>query len=106
MTQNRAPAPWRVQVLLQPRASRNRIVSRHGDAIKIQVHSPPVEGAANAALVELLATTLAVPRSAIRIVRGASSRTKLVEIRSNDVAGCQRRLEEALHRVDKPAASD
>lgn len=105
MTQDRASAPWRLQVLLQPRASRNRIVSRQGDAIKIQVHAPPVEGAANAALIELLATTLAVPRRAIRIVRGTSSRTKLVEIHSHDLADCQQRLEAVL-RVDKSEGSD
>jgi uncharacterized protein (TIGR00251 family) len=102
------PPTLRLRVHLQPRAARTRIVGWHGDAVKIQVHAPPVEGAANAALVELLATTLAVPRRAVRILRGASGRDKLVEIESADLAACRARLEGALEsqasppRVDKP----
>ncbi len=85
-----------MQVQLQPRASRNRIAGRQGEAIKVQVHAPPVDGAANAALIETLAEVLGVPRRAIAIVRGVSSRTKLVEIQTADIAACERRLEEAL----------
>jgi len=100
-------SPWRLQIHLQPRASQNRILCRHGDAIKVQVHAPPVEGAANAALIDLLAAALGVPRRSIRILRGATSRTKLVEIHTSDLTACQRRLEEALRaRVDKAEAGD
>ncbi len=96
------PAPWRLQIHLQPRAARNRIVGRHGDAIKVQVHAPPVEGAANTALVAVLAETLDIPRRAIRIVRGSTGRDKLVEITSRDPEVCRRRLDAALQsRVDK-----
>jgi uncharacterized protein (TIGR00251 family) len=96
------PSTLRLQVHLQPRASRNRIVSRQNDAIKVQVHAPPVDGAANAALIELLAETLGVPRRAIRIVRGETGRTKLLEIQSSDVAACRQRLADAIQlRVDK-----
>jgi len=91
-----APATLRLQIRLQPRAARNRIVGRHGEAIKVQVQAPPVAGAANAALVDFLANTLAVPRRAIRILRGTTSREKLVEIQTSDLAACQRRLDEAL----------
>jgi uncharacterized protein (TIGR00251 family) len=100
-------SPWRLQIRLQSRASQNRILSRHGDAIKVQVHAPPIEGAANAALIDVLAAALGVPRRSIHILRGASSRTKLVEIHASDVTACQRRLEEALRaRVDKATARD
>jgi uncharacterized protein (TIGR00251 family) len=100
-------SPWRLQVRLLPRASQNRILTRHGDAIKVQVHAPPVEGAANDALIDVLAAALDVPRRSIHILRGVTSRTKLVEIHTSDLTGCQRRLEEALHgRVDKPRARD
>ena len=61
----------------------------HGGALKIRLHAPPVDGAANEALVAFLADRLAVPRRAIRIVTGATSRTKLVEVEgvtSSDVA--------------------
>jgi YggT family protein len=96
------PAALRLHIHLQPRAARSRIVGRHGDAIKIQVHAPPVDGAANAALIDLLADTLDVPRRAVRIVQGATGRDKLVEIQSSDPAACRQRLEAALQpRVDK-----
>lgn len=98
-------ASLRLQIHLHPRAARNRIAGRHGDAIKVQVHAPPVGGAANAALVELLADTLGVPRRAIRILQGTTGRDKLVEIQSADLAACRRRLDEALECcVDKGGA--
>jgi uncharacterized protein (TIGR00251 family) len=94
--------PWRLQVHLQPRASQDRILSRQGDAIKIQVHAPPLKGAANAALIDVLAAALGVPRRCIHILRGATSRTKLVEVHTSDLPACERRLEEALRtHVDK-----
>ena len=97
----------RLRVHLQPRAAHSRIVGRHGDAIKIQVHAPPVEGAANAALVRLLAATLGVPARAVRIVHGETSRDKLLEIESPDVATALQRLEAALGPyVDKSRVRD
>jgi uncharacterized protein (TIGR00251 family) len=102
MAADRAPAPWRLQIHLQPRAARSRIVGRHGDAVKVQVHAPPIEGAANAALVALLADTFDVPRRAIRILHGSTGRNKLVEITGADPEACGQRLDAALHsRVDK-----
>ena len=92
----------RLRVHLQPRASRDRIVGWHGTALKIQVHAPPVENAANAALVDMLARTLAVPRRAVQIVHGGASRDKVIEIGGVDPVACQRRLDAALQaRVDK-----
>jgi uncharacterized protein (TIGR00251 family) len=90
-------AVLRLQIHLQPRAARNRIVGVHGDALKVQVHAPPVDGAANAALVELLADTLDVPRRAIRILQGATSRKKVIEIATADPAACRRRLDALRH---------
>ncbi len=92
----------RLRVRLQPRASRDRIVGWHGTAVKIQVHAPPIDGAANAALVDLLARTLAVPHRAVHIVQGSTSRDKVVEIGTGDPAACQRRLDAVLQAlVDK-----
>ena len=71
----------RLTVRLQPRASANEIVGLHGDALKIRLTAPPVEGAANDLLVKFLAETLEIPARAITIVAGASSRTKVVELR-------------------------
>ena len=70
----------RVGVHVQPRASRSEIVGLHGAALKVRLQAPPVDGAANEALVNLLAERLAVPRRAVRVVAGATSRAKTVEI--------------------------
>jgi uncharacterized protein (TIGR00251 family) len=70
----------RLTVHVQPRASRSEIVGLHGAALKVRLQAPPVDGAANAALVALLADRLGVPRRAVRIVAGATSRAKTVEV--------------------------
>jgi len=69
----------RFSVHVQPRASRSEIAGIHGDALKVRLAAPPVDGAANAALVELLSSAFAIPRRAVRILAGESSRSKLVE---------------------------
>ncbi len=69
-----------IQVRAQPRASRSEIVGLHGDALKVRLAAPPVEGAANLELEKVLAKALGVPRSAVQVVRGASGRNKLVRV--------------------------
>jgi uncharacterized protein (TIGR00251 family) len=63
-----------------PRARDTAVVGRHGEAIKIRVAAPPVDGAANAELVRFLAERLGVPKNAVRITRGESGRSKVVQI--------------------------
>jgi hypothetical protein len=70
----------RVSVHVQPRATRSEIVGLHGAALKVRLQAPPVDGAANEALVALLADRLGVARRAVRVVAGASSRAKTVEV--------------------------
>jgi uncharacterized protein (TIGR00251 family) len=70
----------RFNVHVQPRAFRSEIVGLHGDALKVRVAAPPVDGAANDALIELLADALGIARAAVRIVSGATSRGKVVEV--------------------------
>jgi uncharacterized protein (TIGR00251 family) len=70
----------RLSIHVQPRASRAEIAGLHGDALKVRLTAPPVEGAANDELIELLADTFAVGRGAIRIVAGKRSRSKIVDI--------------------------
>ena len=65
---------------VQPRASRSEVVGVHGDALKVRLQAPPVEGAANEALIRLLAEVLSVRRDAVRILAGRSSRAKVVEV--------------------------
>ena len=62
----------------QPRASKTEIVGFHGDAIKIRIKAPPVDGEANTELIRFLSRTLKIPKSFIRIATGNSSRRKHV----------------------------
>ena len=75
------PDGVRIAVRVQPRASSSGIVGVHGDALKVRITAPAVEGAANDALVELLAATFGVNTRAVTIVSGARSRSKIVELR-------------------------
>ena len=80
LTVRASEAGVRFAVRVQPRASRSEIVGVHGDAMKIRLSAPPVDGAANEALVELIADVLGVGRRAVRIVSGETSRSKVVEV--------------------------
>jgi uncharacterized protein (TIGR00251 family) len=70
----------RVSVHVQPRATRSEIVGLHGAALKVRLQAPPVDGAANEALVALLAERLGVARRSVRVVAGVSSRAKTIEV--------------------------
>ena len=63
-----------------PNAKIERVVGEHGDAIKIKLRAPAVEGKANAALIRFLAEQLEVPRRAIVLERGRTSRHKVIRI--------------------------
>jgi conserved hypothetical protein TIGR00251 len=71
----------RFPVRVQPRAARSGVAGLHGEALRVRLSAPPVDGAANEELVELLAERLGVPRRDVSIVGGAASRSKLVEVR-------------------------
>jgi uncharacterized protein (TIGR00251 family) len=75
-----------VEILVQPRASRARIGPMHDGRLKIAVTAPPVDGEANAAVIELLARRLGVARGDIAVIAGASSRKKTLRI-ANVTAG-------------------
>lgn len=70
----------RVVVRVQTRARRTELAGSHGDAIRLRLAAPPVDGAANEELVRFLAERLDLPRRAVRIAAGAASRRKIVEI--------------------------
>ena len=61
-----------------PRASKNEIAGRQGEAVKVRLTAPPVEGAANEALIGLLSEVLGVRKSHIEILSGHSARNKIV----------------------------
>ncbi len=70
----------RFPVHVQPRASRSELAGTHGEALKVRLSAPPVDGAANSALIDFLAQLFAVSRRDVRILAGESSRSKVVEI--------------------------
>ncbi len=65
---------------VQPRASRTELAGLYGEALKVRLAAPPVDDAANRALIEFLAECLGVARRCVRIVAGGTSRTKLIEV--------------------------
>jgi hypothetical protein len=69
-----------LEILVQPRASRSRVVGEHDGRLKVQLAAPPVDGEANAALVELLATLLQVRKADVEILRGDAGRRKTVRV--------------------------
>ncbi len=78
---NKGPeAPVSLSIRIQPRASKNEIVTMDSGGLKIRLTAPPVDGAANEALVKFLATTLSIPKSHVEIVSGHTSREKIVRI--------------------------
>ena len=75
-----------------PNAPRHQVMGWLGDALKVKVHAPPVEGQANAALCEFLAETLGLPRRAVTVLRGDTSRQKIVRIDGLSLADLKSRL--------------
>ena len=69
-----------LSVKLQPRASANEIGEALGDELRVKVTAPPVDSAANEALVRFLAETLGCPRNHVELVRGQTSRHKLIKV--------------------------
>ena len=67
-------------VRVVPRASKSEIVGEMDGALKVRIASPPVNGAANAELIKLLAKTFGVAKSAVEIIGGQTSKTKQVKI--------------------------
>ncbi len=74
------PSGVRIRVRVQPRASRSEVAGVHGDSVRVRLTAPPVEGAANEALVRFMADRLGVPRGAVRLVAGETGRTKVVAV--------------------------
>lgn len=71
----------RLRLRVIAHASRSVVVGRHGDAWKLRVTAAPERGRANEAVIDLLAETLAVPRSSVALVSGAGARDKVVAVR-------------------------
>jgi uncharacterized protein (TIGR00251 family) len=79
-------------VKVHPRAKKNAITGKLGDALKLSLTSPPVEGRANEACIEFFAKLLKVPRSSVTIASGQSSRTKVIRVTGISVDEVRRRM--------------
>ena len=84
------------QVKVHPRAKRDALTGIYGDALKLSLTAPPVEGRANDAVVEFFARLLRLPRSSITIAAGQTSRNKVVRITGLSAADLTLRLEALL----------
>ena len=83
-------------IKLQPRASANEIAEPLGNELRVKVTAPPVEAAANDALIRLLAETLDCPRSRVEILRGHTSRHKVIKLHGLSADAVLARLKEYL----------
>ena len=79
-------------VKVHPRAKKNAITGEAGEALKVSLTAPPVEGRANEAAVEFLAEVLRVPRGSVTIAAGQSSRNKIIRVRGLSAAQVRERL--------------
>jgi uncharacterized protein (TIGR00251 family) len=79
-------------VKVQPRARRNAIVGELGDALKVALTAPPVDGKANEACIEFFADVLGVARSSVAIVSGQTGRNKVIRVTGITAAQLRERL--------------
>jgi uncharacterized protein (TIGR00251 family) len=81
-----------LRLRVQPRASREEVAGVTADTIRLRLTAPPVDGAANEALIRFLAAKLNVPQSALELVSGRTGRTKVVAVTGVSVVEAARRL--------------
>ena len=75
---NRTGEGWLLTIHAQPGAKKNEVAGLHGDALKIRVASPPIEGRANKALTDYIAQTLNIARNKVMVLRGEKGRDKQI----------------------------
>ena len=107
---DRDPAPAAddplIAVRVQPRASRDQVLGDREGVIAIALKAPPVDGQANAALLAFVARQLAVPRRAVLLVRGATSRSKWIRVEGWSADAVRRQLLGERACGPPPSASD
>ena len=88
------PGPSILRLRVTPNSARSEVVGRHGDALRVRVASPPTNGRANSAVIEILADFLSIRPADIEIVRGHGSRDKVAHIYGIDSRALLGRLED------------
>lgn len=81
----KTPEGWLLTLHIQPGAKKSEVVGLHGDALKVRVASPPVDGKANEALLAFIADQLGLPKRAVQLVRGDTSRAKTVLVTASEI---------------------
>jgi hypothetical protein len=87
-----SPAGVTFAVRIHPRAKKNAITGKVGDALKLALTAPPVDGKANEACLEFFAKFLKVPRSSVTIAAGETSRNKVIRVAGLTVQQVRERL--------------
>ena len=82
-----------ISLRVQPRSPRTKVDGVHDGAIRLRVSAPPVEGAANAAIIDFLRKQLGVRKSDITIIQGETSRQKVVAVVGIDARGARKALD-------------
>lgn len=90
------------KIFVLPRSSRNKIVGYYEDAVKIKLTAPPVDGSANKLCLKYLSKCLGIPKSALEIVAGQSSRNKtiLIKIKTDDTHHMDSEAEKIQQTID------
>jgi uncharacterized protein (TIGR00251 family) len=86
------PAGATFAVKVHPRAKKNAITGEYGDALKVALTAPPVDGRANEACIEFFANLLKVPRSSVTIASGETSRNKVIRVAGVSADEVRRRI--------------
>ena len=81
-----------IDVRVVPRSGRSGVAGTRNDALLVRLNAPPVEGAANAELIEVIATALGVPKRAVALVAGERSRQKRVKVAGIALGEAEARL--------------
>jgi uncharacterized protein (TIGR00251 family) len=95
----------RLNVHLTPRASRDQVDGWREGVLRVRVAAPPVDGRANEALIRVIAAALKIAPSRVRVVGGAASRIKLIEVDGMSGADVNRAIASQLNAVRRPTRS-
>lgn len=90
------PSGATFQVKVHPRAKKNAVSGEIGDALRLALTTPPIQGRANQACIELLAKLLNVPRCSVTIAAGETSRRKVICVRDLSAVRVRERLREVI----------
>lgn len=72
----------KLKVFIQPNSKNNEVIGFHGEALKIKIKAPPVDGEANSALIRFLSQQIGIPQKNITLLNGQTGKNKLIEIDS------------------------